>query len=650
MKKVEIEDLRTYRFPENLQYNQSGSILAYQVAYSRKEQNDYSRDIWISKDGKARQLTSSLNSSILCWEDDEHLIISRKTEKDKEGSFGLYRISVYGSEAMPFMTLPFAVSYLKKIRDGWIALAEIDAEDPDAYKDDEETAKKKREKLKKSSSEAQIVDELPYYMNGSGYINKKRTAMFRIDSKGIRRITDPYYRVENICVDEESVFYSGQKYKSKESLYSSVYCYDWKKGKSTCLYPCRDYAVSGLFVMNGILYARASDLKAYGINQTADICMIDKKEMQLVKHVDRSLYCSAGTDCASSAGKQSVCSDGSFYTLATEEDHVEIWKYDKQFKLAKVKKSTGMIGYIDVRGTHIAYCESTADKLPEIYECDLNGKHVRQLSDLNSVCLKDRYVAVPHRVDYVSGKDSLHGWVLLPESGTAKKIPAVLDVHGGPRAVYGETFFHEMQVWASRGYAVFFTNIRGSDGRGDAFADIRGQYGYVDYQNLMDFTDAVLKAYPCIDKKRLCETGGSYGGFMTNWIIGHTNRFCCAASQRSISNWISMQWTSDIGPAFASDQCKAKNPYQDIEELWDHSPLKYADKVNTPTLFIHSDEDYRCPLSEGMQMMQAIANHGVETRMAIFHKENHELSRSGRINGRLRRLTEITGWFDKHYI
>ena len=226
----------------------------------------------------------------------------------------------------------------------------------------------------------------------------------------------------------------------------------------------------------------------------------------------------------------------------------------------------------------------------------------------------------------------------------------MLDVHGGPRAVYGETFFHEMQVWVSRGFVVFFTNIKGSDGRGDAFADIRGDYGGTDFQNLMDFTDAVLKAYPNIDKKRLCETGGSYGGFMTNWIIGHTDRFCCAASQRSIANWISMSFISDIGPYFGPDQCGGKGLFGDenTKALWDHSPLKYAKQVKTPTLFIHSEEDYRCPLPEGMQMMQALAVNGVETRMVIFKGENHELSRSGKPQHRVRRLKEITEWFEKH--
>ena len=205
-----------------------------------------------------------------------------------------------------------------------------------------------------------------------------------------------------------------------------------------------------------------------------------------------------------------------------------------------------------------------------------------------------------------------------------------------------------MQIWASEGYFVMFTNIKGSDGRGDEFADIRGHYGDTDFENLMDFVDAVLKKYPAIDKDRLCETGGSYGGFMTNWIITHTDRFKAAASQRSISNWTGFTYLSDIGFYFATDQNGTVDGIKDYQKLWDHSPLKYVDNVKTPTLFIHSDEDYRCPLPEGMQMMQALAERNIETRLVVFHKENHELSRGGQPKHRLRRLNEITSWFNKH--
>jgi dipeptidyl aminopeptidase/acylaminoacyl peptidase len=194
---------------------------------------------------------------------------------------------------------------------------------------------------------------------------------------------------------------------------------------------------------------------------------------------------------------------------------------------------------------------------------------------------------------------------------------------------------------------VFFCNPRGSDGRGDKFADIRGKYGSIDYEDIMRFTDLVLDKYPFIDEDRVGVTGGSYGGFMTNWIIGHTNRFKAAVSQRSISNWISKFGTTDIGYFFVEDQI-GSTPWDDLDKLWDHSPLKYADRVVTPTLFIHSEEDYRCWLVEGIQMFTALKYHGVDARLCIFKGENHDLSRSGRPKSRLRRLEEISKWFDKY--
>ncbi len=227
-----------------------------------------------------------------------------------------------------------------------------------------------------------------------------------------------------------------------------------------------------------------------------------------------------------------------------------------------------------------------------------------------------------------------------------QKYPAILNIHGGPKTVFGTVFFHEMQFWANQGYFVFFCNPRGSDGKGNEFADIRGQYGTIDYDDLMRFTDLVLEEYPAIDQERLGVTGGSYGGFMTNWIIGHTQRFKAAASQRSISNWISMGYTTDIGYYFAPDQIAA-TPWTDYEKMWYHSPLKYADRVKTPTLFIHSDEDYRCWLPEALQMFTALKYHGVEAKLCMFRGENHELSRSGKPKHRIRRLQEITSWFDR---
>jgi acylaminoacyl-peptidase len=134
---------------------------------------------------------------------------------------------------------------------------------------------------------------------------------------------------------------------------------------------------------------------------------------------------------------------------------------------------------------------------------------------------------------------------------------------------------------------------------------------------------------------------------MTNWMIGHTGRFKAAASQRSISNWVSMGYTTDIGYFFEEDQM-GTDPWIDIDKVWWHSPLKYADKVKTPTLFIHSAQDYRCWVPEALQMFTALKYFGVEARMCLFKGENHELSRSGKPKNRITRLREITDWFDKY--
>ena len=164
----------------------------------------------------------------------------------------------------------------------------------------------------------------------------------------------------------------------------------------------------------------------------------------------------------------------------------------------------------------------------------------------------------------------------------------------------------------------------------------------------MSFVDAALAQIDYIDADRLGVTGGSYGGVMTNWIIGHTNRFKAAASQRSISNWVTFETLSDIGFNFGPNYT-GSDIWQNVEALWRQSPLAYADKVKTPTLFIHSDEDYRCPLPEGIQMYSALKYNNVPSRIVIFKGENHELSRNGHPLNRIKRLSEITNWFD-HYL
>jgi len=656
MKHVEIRDLLKYRFPENLQYSPDGALLAFQTAQADEEKNVYHRQVWLAESGRARAVTAGIDASLACWNGDRQMILSRHQESDEPGTTHLYLMNTDGGEAMPWIVLPFAMTSFRKLRDHvYAAAGMIRSEDPDAYLDDAETRKKKAEQRKKDA-DYQVIDEVPYWSNGSGFVSGTRSALFlvEVETSGelkVRRLTAPAFQLEEMTAEGTDIYYAGIAWSGKLSLDAKVYVYHEKSRRTETLFGRGGYSIGNLSVRGGRLYCQATDRKRYGVNETGCLYEIADRQLKLVRDPMRQLMSAAAGDTMLGGGKQSAAVGRDWYTLATEEDHVEIWHFDAAFEKKVLFRQPGAVWFMDACSSGIAFAYEAPGALTEIYEMDLSGRKVRRITDLNADALKDTYVAAPQRVDYVSHDLKLHGWALLPEGFSPKrKYPAVLDIHGGPRAVYTEAFFHEMQVWAGRGYVVLFANIAGSDGRGDEFADIRDQYGFIDFDNLMDFTDAVLQKYPNIDRRRLCETGGSYGGFMTNWIITHTDRFCAAVSQRSISNWVSMTFLSDIGPYFGPDQCGAKGLFgvQDTERLWAHSPLKYADQARTPTLFIHSDEDYRCPLPEGMQMMQALAMQDVETRMVIFHGENHELSRSGRPQHRIRRLKEITGWFDSH--
>ncbi|MCR4782337.1 MAG: S9 family peptidase [Lachnospiraceae bacterium] len=674
MKKVELEDILRYQYPENIVMNDSGTAFAYHIAYADGEKNRYKRNIWLSKGNKKPfQLTSTLDSTISFWEDDETLILNRKNPEDEFEGVMLYSININGGEAKPWAKFSHPFSGFQKVGENtYIALGELDVLDVDAYKDDDETrAKKKEEKKKELESDYEVWDEVPYWINGQGVINGKKNSLFLLkrnpeksvcdkDLFSVKRLTDTNTDVLYFDKCDGGVIFATSKIQKKIDFFCNLYRYDVKEDKIIPLYDKGDLGLADAAFVNGKTYCFHSDYRIYGINESAYLYQVlDGKLSKVEKYVpEYSLHNSVVGDVMVGGGRGSkvLCEDGVpfYYTISTVEDHTALVRIN----LSSGEKETlldipGSIYFFDKVGDKVVLAYGDWKSLTEIYTYDVKTKKMKLLSNHNSEFLKDVYVAKPNRIDYKSEGLNLHGWVLLPENYDPKKsYPAVLDVHGGPRCVYSELFFHEMQYWVAKGFVVMYTNIKGSDGRGDEFADIRGDYGGVDFKNLMDFVDTVLKAYPAIDSRRLCETGGSYGGFMTNWIVTHTDRFCCAASQRSISNWISMTYISDIGTYFGPDQCGIGFDdwfgKMDEKTLWKHSPLAYVDNATTPTLFLHSDCDYRCPLAEGMQMMQAMRVRDVETRMIVFHGENHELSRSGKPKHRVRRLNEITDWFEKH--
>jgi dipeptidyl aminopeptidase/acylaminoacyl peptidase len=274
----------------------------------------------------------------------------------------------------------------------------------------------------------------------------------------------------------------------------------------------------------------------------------------------------------------------------------------------------------------------------------------RRLSSENDALLETLEVAAaePFQVKSSDG-ETVHGWLMKPPGFSEhKRWPLVLEVHGGPEAMYAWSFMHEFQVLAARGYAVLYTNPRGSKGYGEAFtARIFADWGNQDAADCMAAVDAASQ-WRWVDPARLGLTGGSYGGFMTAWLVGHTERFRAAVSQRGCYNFVSFYGTSDIGPFFGD--YTLGGPVYEREALYrERSPLTYAKQMRTPLLLIHSEQDLRCPIEQAEQLFVQLRRIGkAEVQMVRFPEESHNLSRSGRPDRRIERLERIVGWFDKH--
>lgn len=672
MEAIQLKDILSYRYLSAVQYSPDGSQAAFVVAQGNEDENNYERRLWLyGKDSALHQLTDIGKEGGFVWEDDTHLLFPaiRSAAEKKRAASGeqftsYYRLNTNGcGEALHAFTLPFAASSMKKLEGSlWAVVGSINASIPDYYamsdKEREDTVKAEKEQ-----KDYEVFDEIPFWLNGRGILNKKRNALFLFDASTghCHRVTAPLFETDDLAVFNGKLYFMGDDTGAHTLRnHFALFELDWSaaaKGNlsDVAVREVRRYEQfygNGLIAAGSSLYLAATEGKRHGLNENSWFYRLNPEngEVSVLRAEEYSCYSSVGSDCRLGGGAQMMASGDDVYHLTTREGNSFLYRLTPDGEDTPVVTREGSIDLLAVSDHHKkALMVAMYDmKLQELYETDLQTGEVRQISHFNDDALEGKYVAAPVPLEVQSEGLSIGGWVLLPRDYDPEKTyPAVLDIHGGPKTVYGPVFYHEMQLWASMGYFVFFCNPMGSDGRDNVFMDIRGHYGETDYKNICDFTDAVLEKYPQIDKKRVCITGGSYGGFMTNWIIGHTDRFVCAASQRSIANWLSFYGVSDIGIEFGTDQCDA-DPIVSPEKMWEHSPMKYAGNVKTPTLFIHSDEDYRCPLAEGLQMYTSIAARGVPARLCLFHGENHELSRSGKPLHRIRRLEEITGWFEKY--
>ena len=652
IKPIAVDDFCAVRSLANVTFSPAGTSACFTVSRAEKEKNGYESRLYLLKDGALRPLTGGGKESSFCYLDENTVLFAADREGEKEPSLSSrhYKIALDGGEAELAFTFPIPVSQVFPLPGGDLLVTGSTFPGfENLYTGDKKLAKAYLAE-RKENEDYEVVTQLPWWWNGGTYTRGAYESLFYYDAKkkSLTRLTAAGLSVSDVQLteDKKTVYYSLLDVSVPRPAYfggADLYRMELASRREEAVAKSRpDFNIATYALGRSFLLLLAADGK-YGMNTDVDFYTLDYETLVVSPCAvyGESIGSSVGSDIRHGGGRTMKMDGDVLYFISTRFDSAGLYKLENGV-VSPVMERGGSVDCFDRCGGKMLLCALWDMRAQELY--DETGARITHLND---AALRGKYVARPETLTFTAEDHEVHGFALKPMNfEPGKKYPVILDVHGGPKTVYGPVFYHEMQYWAGRGYFVIFCNPTGSDGRG-AFMDIRGKYGTVDFDDLMAFCDAALTAYPEMDRDNFFETGGSYGGFMTNWIIGHTDRFRACASQRSISNWTSFYGVSDIGPDFSEDQCGA-SLWPDAEKFWQHSPMKYADKVKTPTLFIHSLEDYRCPVDQGYQMYAALVAHGVESRLVLFRGENHELSRSGKPKHRLRRLNEITDWFDAH--
>ena len=278
-----------------------------------------------------------------------------------------------------------------------------------------------------------------------------------------------------------------------------------------------------------------------------------------------------------------------------------------------------------------------------------SSAEVQRITGANDALFNELTLAAPEYMSY-KGADGwdIDGWILKPgDFDASKKYPLIVEIHGGPQTQYGYGFFHEMQLLVAQGYVVLYTNPRGSCGYGYDFAlAVQGAWGEKDSIDIMNGVDQLVRR-GYIDEQRIGVTGGSYGGFMTNWLIGHYDRFKVAITDRCVSNMATMFGASDVGWDLADDNLDT-TPWEDLDKYMHMSPLRYVANIHTPLLILHSEQDLRCNIEQAEQLFAALKYMGREVLFVRFEGQSHGLSRGGHPKLRLERLRHIKNWFEKY--
>lgn len=342
----------------------------------------------------------------------------------------------------------------------------------------------------------------------------------------------------------------------------------------------------------------------------------------------------------------------SLRALVADHGRVSLCEVDLEGSVSEVVGGDRWVTGWSSAGSTVAFVAETSLHAAELFIADESGE--RRLTNVTRILTRKAEPIPAQRFTAVSGDVEVDAWMYRPAGfDPSKHYPMLLNIHGGPFTQYGDFFYDEAQMEAHAGFVVVIANPRGSSGRDNDWGRaIRGTaldgpgWGSVDYDDCMAVVDAALEQFPFIDADRLGVLGGSYGGYMTSWMVGHTDRFAAACSERGVNNLLTLDLTSDIAGVCAF--WFGDSALDNAEELLRMSPISSVDEMTTPMLIIHSDQDLRCPHEQADQLFYALKEREREVDYYLFPEETHELSRSGSPAHRVQRAELILEFFSRH--
>jgi len=664
---ITAEDLYAFHWLADPQISPDGKQVAYTYVTVNAKHDGYDTSIWLvsTTGGATRQITAGPRDTTPRWAPDgSRIAFVRATEKDVKPQPGqIYVLPMDGGEARQLTDVAKGAGGPEWSPDGH-TIAFTSRTDPaeKEKKDDEKT-------------DVRIINRAVYRFNGAGYTDYDHPDHIwtvatpdniTMPSKAAQ-ITSGRFNEGGIlwARDGSKIYFESNRelepyYKPQ---HSEIYSVSSKGG-----------AIQSVAHVDGAIHSVAMDpsgsrvsfvaalngepVKSYAEPDLWVTSLEDgAKPKNLTTAFDYDIGSGVGGDQApprgSSQSKPFWSKDGRFvYTLASEQGRANIMRVDAE--TGKVEPLTA--GDHDVYaysstpdGSTVALAIASPTKIGDLYVMDVPSRNVRRLTNINEKLFSELKLTEPEMIWYTSfdGK-RIQAWVQRPPDWDAsKKYPMILDIHGGPHSAYGYTFDHEFQWMAAKGYVVLYPNPRGSTSYGQEFGNII-QYHYPgdDFKDLMAGVDELIKR-GWVDPDRMGVTGGSGGGVLTNWTVGHTDRFKAAVSQRSIADWRDFWYVADFS-LFEPSWFRGA-PWEEEADFKARSPITYVDKMKTPLMLIEGEADMRTPSGAGgEQMFRAMKYRHIPTVMVQFPGETHELSRSGKPKHRVERLEHIVAWMDEY--